>query len=66
VDTRASSNDTTLLHFLITMIEDQFGAINEHLLNDLSLCKEACRGKIKAVYMDIFDPPVFFYPLSID
>lgn len=45
VDTRASSNDTTLLHFLCTMVEEKFPTISEHLVNDLELCGEACRGK---------------------
>lgn len=45
VDTRASSNDTTLLHFLCTMIEEKFPEIGNNLLNDLELCGEACRGK---------------------
>jgi hypothetical protein len=45
VDTRASSNDTTLLHFLCTMIEEKFPDISKHLLDDLELCGDACRGK---------------------
>jgi hypothetical protein len=44
VDTRASSNDTTLLHFLCIMIEEKFPTISENLLTDLELCGEACRG----------------------
>lgn len=44
VDTRASSNDTTLLHFLCTMVEEKFPSISDHLINDLELCGEACRG----------------------
>ena len=47
VDTRASSNDTTLLHFLCTLIEEKFPAINDHLTEDLEICGEACRGKRK-------------------
>ncbi|KAF1806704.1 hypothetical protein FB192DRAFT_1271756 [Mucor lusitanicus] len=43
VDTRATSNDTTLLHFLCTMIEEKFPDISKNLLKDLELCGEACR-----------------------
>lgn len=46
VDTRASSNDTTLLHFLCTMVEEKFPSISENLVNDLEVCREACRGNL--------------------
>ncbi|OBZ82725.1 Formin-A, partial [Choanephora cucurbitarum] len=52
VDTRASSNDTTLLHFLCTLIEEKFPSINDHLLEDLELCGEACRVTIQDLIKD--------------
>jgi hypothetical protein len=48
VDTRASSNDSTLLHFLITTIAEKFPSVNENLIDDLELSKEACRGRTKS------------------
>lgn len=44
VDTRASTNNTTLLHFLCTMVEEKFPNISTRLVKDLELCGEACRG----------------------
>lgn len=52
VDTRATSNDTTLLHFLCTTIEEKFPSISENLLKDLELCGEACRVTIQDLIKD--------------
>ncbi|KAG1474349.1 hypothetical protein G6F56_000414 [Rhizopus delemar] len=52
VDTRASTNDTTLLHFLCTMIEEKFPVISENLIKDLELCGEACRVTIQDLIKD--------------
>lgn len=45
VDTKASNNDSTLLHFLINTMESKFENTSSQLLEDLKLCGEACRGK---------------------
>lgn len=50
VDTRASSNDTTLLHFLCTMVEEKFPSISKNLVNDLEVCREACRGNTHCIF----------------
>lgn len=46
VDTRASTNNTTLLHFLCTTVEENFPEISKNLVKDLELCGEACRGNV--------------------
>lgn len=46
VDTKSSDNSSTLLHFLIQIVEEKFQYINDKLLKDLQLCGEACRGII--------------------
>lgn len=59
VDTRASTNDTTLLHFLCTMVEEKFPTISQSLVKDLELCGEACRGSRNLLHK--IPPPPFFY-----
>ncbi|KAG0914538.1 hypothetical protein G6F33_004165 [Rhizopus arrhizus] len=52
VDTRASTNNTTLLHFLCTTVEENFPEISKNLVKDLELCGEACRVTIQDLIKD--------------
>ncbi|CAO3587923.1 unnamed protein product [Absidia cylindrospora] len=52
VDTKASNNDSTLLHFLISTMESKFGNTSNQVLEDLKLCGEACRVTIQDLVKD--------------
>ncbi|KAI8100130.1 uncharacterized protein BX664DRAFT_355473 [Halteromyces radiatus] len=52
IDTKASNNDSTLLHFLISTMESKFATTSMQLLEDLQLCGEACRVTIQDLVKD--------------
>ncbi|KAI8883190.1 actin-binding FH2 [Backusella circina FSU 941] len=45
IETKSSKNDTTLLHFMMDMIEKQFPNVFASLIPDMALCSDASRSK---------------------
>jgi Formin Homology 2 Domain len=53
VDTKAATENTTLLHFLAKVVEEKLPRVND-FVEDLKDCDLACKGKIKSRAISIF------------
>ncbi|SAM05332.1 hypothetical protein [Absidia glauca] len=54
VDTKGTSNSTTLLHFLTETVEQNFQSIGE-FVTELEPCKEACKVSLAEMNMELQD-----------